>query len=254
MHDELVQASVLPIYGFPIDVVRLLTGESNEYKSSQGRHRLERDRRLALGEYAPGQDIVVDDRVYESVAILRPNDLEQKYYWVCKNCNNFKASNQEEPVDECSVCGWIPNPPSAAKMKPYKVPKAFTTDWTTEPRVTPHTKPLRQPTSQVFLAKDGENPEAYKSDFYKLIVSQGGTFFLANQGILGKGRGFTKEGFAICQSCGRDLSELVQKQRATNSTKNAVQNRLQTRNYHYLLINIQLQVEIVQEVDSHLFI
>ncbi|BAY95857.1 MULTISPECIES: DEAD/DEAH box helicase [unclassified Tolypothrix] len=219
LHDELVQASVLPIYGFPIDVVRLLTGESNEYKSSQGRHRLERDRRLALGEYAPGQDIVVDDRVYESVAILRPNDLEQKYYWVCKNCNNFKASNQEEPVDECSVCGWIPNPPSAAKMKPYKVPKAFTTDWTTEPRVTPHTKPLRQPTSQVFLAKDGENPEAYKSDFYKLIVSQGGTFFLANQGILGKGRGFTKEGFAICQSCGRDLSELVQKQRATNSTK-----------------------------------
>lgn len=219
LHDELVQASILPIYGFPIDVVRLLTGESNERKSSQGRHRLERDRRLALGEYAPGQNIVVDDRVYQSVGILRPNELEQKYYWVCKSCNNFKASNQEELVEECPVCGWEPTPAAAAKMKPYKIPKAFTTDWTVEPKVTPYIKPLRQPTSQVFLAQDGENPQLFKTDFYKLIASQGGTFFLANQGIIGKGRGFTKQGFAICQTCGRDLSELIQKHSKERNTQ-----------------------------------
>ncbi|KAB8313912.1 DEAD/DEAH box helicase [Tolypothrix campylonemoides VB511288] len=221
LHDELVQASVLPIYGFPIDVVRLLTGESNEFKSSQGKHRLERDRRLALGEYAPGQDIVVDDRVYQSVGILRPRDLEQKYYWVCKNCNNFQSSSQEGFVEECSVCGWEPTPASAKKMKLYKVPKAFMTDWTTTPKVTPYTKPQRQPTSQVFLANDGENPEnlSHESGFYSLIVSQGGKFFLANQGLLGNGKGFNKEGFAICQNCGKDLSELVQKEREANNKK-----------------------------------
>ncbi len=221
LHDELVQASVLPIYGFPIDVVRLLTGESNEFKSSQGKHRLERDRRLALGEYAPGQNIVVDDRVYQSVGILRPRDLEQKYYWVCKNCNNFQSSSQERIVEECSVCGWEPTPVSAKKMKLYKVPKTFTTDWTTTPKVTPYIKPQRQPTSQVFLANDGENPKPLsdESGLYSLIVSQGGKFFLANQGLLGNGKGFNKEGFAICQNCGKDLSELVQKEREANNKK-----------------------------------
>ncbi|WP_236739162.1 DEAD/DEAH box helicase [[Phormidium ambiguum] IAM M-71] len=221
LHEELVQASILPIYGFPIDVVRLLTGESNEFKSSQGRHRLERDRRLALGEYAPGQEIVVDDRVYQSVGILRPNDLEKKYYWVCKNCNHFQASTVEEVVEECPVCGWEPTPATAQKMKAYKVPKAFTTDWTATPKVTPYTKPQRQPTSQVFLAKDGdeENREKFldESGIYSLTVSQSGRFFLANQGVLGNGKGFNKQGFAICQSCGKDLSEMVKKEREANN-------------------------------------
>ncbi|WP_242056781.1 MULTISPECIES: DEAD/DEAH box helicase [Oscillatoriales] len=219
LHDELVQASILPIYGFPIDVVRLLTGESNQFKSSQGRHRLERDRRLALGEYAPGQEIVVDDRVYQSVGILRPNDLEKKYYWVCKNCNHFRASTVEEVMEECPVCGWEPTPATAQKMKAYKVPKAFTTDWTATPKVTPYTKPQRQPTSQVFLANDGENIEevAHESGMYSLTVSQSGRFFLANQGVLGNGKGFNRQGFAICQTCGKDLSDMVKKEREANS-------------------------------------
>ena len=219
LHDELVKAAVLPIYGFPIDVVRLLTGENNEFKSSQDKHRLERDRRLALGEYAPGQEIVVDNRVYRSVGILRPQDLEQKYYWVCEKCNNFKTSQQEDIVEECLVCSCKPSSASAKKMKLYKIPKTFTTDWTTVPQVTPYFKPQRQPTSQVFLANDGDNPQAISTDFYELTISQGGTFFLANSGVLGSGRGFNKQGFAICKNCGRDLSEQVQQERVSKKGK-----------------------------------
>ncbi|MBU7584145.1 MAG: DEAD/DEAH box helicase [Nostoc sp. TH1S01] len=218
LHDQLVQASILPIYGFPIDVVRLLTGESDEFKSSQGKHRLERDRRLALGEYAPNQDIVVDDRVYQSVGLLRPSDLQEKYYWVCKNCNNFTSSIQEPEVDQCSVCKCEPTP-AARKMKLYKVPKAFTTDWLVVPKVTPYTKPQRQLTSQVFLAQSGEDQEQLEHEFYKLTVNKGGTLFLANQGSIGRGKGFSKEGFAICQYCGRDFSEWLQKQREERNTK-----------------------------------
>lgn len=220
LHDELVQASILPIYGFPVDVVRLLTGEreSNEFKSSQGKHRLERDRRLALGEYAPGQEIVVDDRVYKSVGITRPKELENKYYWVCKECNHFHSSPMQVSIEECRVCKWEPNP-SYQKMKLYKIPKSFMTDWSTTAKVTPYLKPQRQPTSQVFLAQDGEDIELIQNDFYDLKVSSNGTFFLANQGSLGRGKGFDKQGFAICQNCGRDLSELVQKERELNSNR-----------------------------------
>ncbi|KYC41676.1 DEAD/DEAH box helicase [Scytonema hofmannii PCC 7110] len=218
LHDELVQASILPIYGFPIDVVRLLTGESNEYKSSQGKHRLERDRRLALGEYAPGQEIIVDDRVYQSVAIVRPGDLEQEYYWICHNCNHFLRSNQPVAIDECPVCNVEPST-AAKKMKAYKVPKAFCTEWTATPKVTPYTKPQRQPTSQVFLAGEGEKAEEFShSGFYFLTTSQGGRFFLANQG-LAPGKGFNKQGFAICKTCGYNLSERVQIANQTNNSK-----------------------------------
>jgi ATP-dependent helicase YprA (DUF1998 family) len=220
LYDELVQASILPIYGFPIDVVRLLTGESNEYKSSQGKHRLERDRRLALGEYAPGQEIVVDDRVYQSVGIVRPGDLEQEYYWICQNCNCFRRASQPNIIDECPVCNVEPSTAARKQMKAYKVPKAFCTDWTTTPKVTPYTKPQRQPTSQVFLAGEGEKSEEFShSDLYVLTTSQGGRFFLANQGLLGTGKGFNKQGFAICKTCGYNLSEKLPIASQTNNSK-----------------------------------
>ena len=223
LHDELVKAAVLPIYGFPIDVVRLLTGESNEFKSSKGKHRLERDRRLALGEYAPGQKIVVDNKVYRSVGLVRPQELEQKYYWVCRQCNYFTTSQQEDCVDECQLCGYEPSSANAKKMKLYKQPKAFTTDWATSAKVTPYFKPQRQPTSQVFLANDGDNAEETATNLYKLNISQGGTFFLANSGVIGKGRGFDKQGFAICKSCGLDLSDRVQPKETKSKGKKGKQ-------------------------------
>ncbi|OYE00768.1 DEAD/DEAH box helicase [Nostoc sp. 'Peltigera membranacea cyanobiont' 232] len=214
LHNELAQASILPIYGFPIDVVRLLTGESNEYNSAQGKHRLERDRRLALGEYAPDQEIIVDDRMYKSVGILKPTELEQKFYWVCQNCNHFLDANTgDELVESCPVCGDEPSSPAAKKMKLYKVPKAFTTDWEKLPEVTPYIKPQRQPVSQIFLINDGDLSETLPPQLglYTLTVSKGGNFFLANQGSYGKDKGFDRKGFAICTTCGRDLSDLLPK-------------------------------------------
>jgi len=221
LHEELAQASILPIYGFPVDVVRLLTGESNVYNSAQGRHRLERDRRLALSEYAPDQEIVVDDRVYKSVGILKPAELEKKYYWVCQNCNHFlRSDKQEDLVESCPVCGHEPSSAAAKKSKLYKIPKAFSTDWEKQPQVTPFMKPQRQPISQIFLINEGDTAETLQpSELYTLSVSQGGNFFLANQGSLGKGKGFDKQGFPICNFCGRDLSDLVRQEREQNNKR-----------------------------------
>ncbi|MCA6557843.1 MAG: DEAD/DEAH box helicase, partial [Pseudanabaena sp. M114S2SP2A07QC] len=211
LHDELVQASILPIYGFPIDVVRLLTGESNEYKSSQGKHRLERDRRLALGEYAPGQDVVVDDRVYSSVGIHSPRNLERKYYWVCKNCNHFiEFKTPENEIDQCPVCQHRPTSAVDKVINEYKVPKAFVTDWAATAKVTPYLKPIRQLTSQVFLANPGlVQKTSSVENICQLTVNQNGTFFLANKGQ--RNFNFTKQGFHTCESCGLDVSEQVRK-------------------------------------------
>lgn len=201
LHEQLVQGNILPIYGFPIDVVSLLTGESNEYNSDQGKHRLQLDRRFALKEYAPEQEIIVDDRVYKSVGILKPAQLESQFYWVCQNCSNFITDKNKDNVDKhlitkksennvskhCPVC----DAKTSSSAKLYKIPKAFITDWEKLPQVTPYTKPQRQISSQTFLISDGDSPEKFSSklDLYNLTVSKGGKFFLANQGSLGYGKG-----------------------------------------------------------------
>ena len=182
LHEELAKASILPIYGFPIDVVQLLTRDSKQYSQGQGKHRLQRDRRLALGEYAPGQEVVVDDRVHTSVGILRPDDLPNRFYWVCQSCNFFMAASTKEELQnrlgyddpQCPVCKSHPSNTIEKTPRPYKIPKAFTTDWGEQPKVTPYSKPMRQPTSQVFLAQEGDNAEPHSSEFFELIVSQGG--------------------------------------------------------------------------------
>jgi len=88
------------------------------------------------------------------------------------------------------------------KAKQYRVPTAFVTDQTQAPRVTPYEKPMRQPTSQVFLSQDGSNSQEFSipNQPYSLTCSQNGLFFLAN-------RGKSDQGFAICNFCGRDLSD-----------------------------------------------
>lgn len=203
LHDELARASILPIYGFPIDVVRLMTGNVE-------RHRLERDRRMALGEYAPNQEVVVDDRVHTSVGVVSPHKLEKRYYWVCYHCNYFDSDVQQK--DFSSGCPCCAKPPRfrEGKAKPYKIPNTFTTYWSKPAKVTPYTKPLRQPTSQVFLAQEGQEREPIgDATLYRLTYSQGGCFFLSNQGSIEKGKGFKNRGFALCQMCGRDLTKEV---------------------------------------------
>lgn len=216
LHDELARASILPIYGFPIDVVRLMTGNVE-------RHRLERDRRMALGEYAPNQEIVVDDRVHTSVGVVSPHKLEKRYYWVCHHCNYFDSDVQQK--DFSSGCPCCAKPPRfrEGKAKPYKIPNTFTTHWSKPAKVTPYTKPVRQPTSQVFLAQEGKEPELIgDATLYRLTYSQGGYFFLSNQGSIEKGKGFKNRGFALCKMCGRDLTkEVLEQEEAKKAKKKA---------------------------------
>lgn len=241
LHESLARASILPIYGFPIDVVQLLTRDTKQFKRGQGKHRLQRDRRLALGEYAPGQKVVVDDRVHSSVGMLRPEDLPSRYYWVCQSCNSFKDASTKQDIagllgvssgdPKCPVC-QVKLSAADQKVRVYKIPKAFVTDWSEQPKVTPYRKPTRQPTSQVFLAHDGENVERPQpTPFFELIVSQGGKFFLSNQGPLQGRRGFKNQGFAICKSCGRDLSEMV-RQNQNNSQRKQAQSSRQLEHVH----------------------
>jgi ATP-dependent helicase YprA (DUF1998 family) len=235
LHDVLAQASILPIYGFPIDVVQLLTQRNDTRLWGSGGHRLQRDRRLALTEYAPGQEVVVDDRVHTSVAVVRPIDLETRFYWVCERCNAFVDRSSQADIKShlenesgdlyCQVCGVDVKEGKAGVGRAYVIPRAFSTNWSETPKITPFRKPLRQPTSQVFLAKeqldqDNDLPVTQINKFYQLVTSRSGVFFLSNQGPRGRAGSFASSGYKLCKFCGLDLSSQVMSKSGRNQRGN----------------------------------
>ena len=240
LHDVLAQASILPIYGFPIDVVQLLTQRNDTWVGGTGGHRLQRDRRMALTEYAPGQDIVVDDRVHRSVAVVRPIDLVTRYYWVCDQCSVFvNKSNQadikkhlETPSGdlECRVCGAEVKEGKLGVGRAYVIPRSFSTNWSETPKTTPFRKPLRQPTSQVFLMPEDadENVDqrrnvckSISTKFFSLATNLGGDFFLSNQGPRGRTGSFATSGYWLCKYCGLDLSSQVKSSNSRTRRSNS---------------------------------
>jgi hypothetical protein len=135
--------------------------------------------------------------------------LPTRYYWVCSACNYFTTTPTKENYDQCPICQVSPKA-IEKQSRPYKIPKAFVTDWNETPKVTPYSKPTRQPTSQVFLIpEETENSTEKQYPLFELSIVQGGKFFLSNQGHLDKGKGIKNKGFPLCKFCGRDLSNCL---------------------------------------------
>lgn len=102
----LAENGVLPKYGFPTDLVELhvpIQEQSIEEKAL----RLQRGLRQAIQEYAPGNEIIADKRVWKSTGIRRPRErkLEVRSFGKCPECETFAW-----PIDdlsgsvECKIC------------------------------------------------------------------------------------------------------------------------------------------------------
>jgi len=100
----LASRNVLPKYGFPVDVVPLeLSGDSSVVA---GDLELDRDLRLAIGDYAPGSTVVAGGHLWRSEGLRRQRERELPVYkWrLCKECGAFR-SKLGDPGVECPQCG-----------------------------------------------------------------------------------------------------------------------------------------------------
>ncbi|MDX8416450.1 helicase C-terminal domain-containing protein [Absicoccus intestinalis] len=102
--DALSKHCVVPKYGFPIDVVELevyIDGKRNNDIN------LTRDLRIAISEYAPGSEVIVDGEKYTSEYIILPKtgDFPRNFIYKCPTCEtvNIFASDQEK--HKCRCCG-----------------------------------------------------------------------------------------------------------------------------------------------------
>ncbi|MDA9478896.1 hypothetical protein XI03_31295 [Bradyrhizobium sp. CCBAU 65884] len=110
----LSRSAVIPTYSFPVHSIRLEISENrataDESRFAQGASlQLDRDAALAIGEYAPGAEVVAGGRIWTSRGIVRRSKeyMPDKYYRICKSCGHpeihFQRSEFGIVCEQCSA-------------------------------------------------------------------------------------------------------------------------------------------------------
>ena len=127
--DSLSTYCVIPKYGFPVDLVELQVYENGK---KINKYDLNRDLRIAISEYAPDSEVIVDGNKYTSKYITLPktSQLMHHYFCKCPECKKMNVSVSDSSTTECKYCG---NPIGNVKREYYIDPEyGFKTGQTKE--------------------------------------------------------------------------------------------------------------------------
>lgn len=95
---------VIPKYGFPVDVVDLQIYNNgvpvNKYDMS-------RDLKVAISEYAPDSEVIVDGNKYTSkyIALKKQAEFSKNYFCTCSTCKKINVFLSRSDNTECRYCG-----------------------------------------------------------------------------------------------------------------------------------------------------
>ena len=147
----LASQGVLPKYGFPVDVVGLRT----EHVADQTARKLDltRDLRLAIGEYAPGSQVVAGKKIWTSGGLHRlPGKEWPRYqYEVCRSCGRF----HRQATDDLSLCEGCGEPLLGGAWGEHGTlvtPKFGFVARPEEPRTSGEARPQRGYASRVYFS------------------------------------------------------------------------------------------------------
>ena len=116
--------NVIPGYGFPVDNVELYIYNYDKQEMNE-EYNLSRNLSIAISEYAPGSEIIVDERKYTSRYLFLPYtnySLPTTYYCECNKChtiNTHKDKNHFIPGVTCKYCS---SPLPTSDVKHYITP------------------------------------------------------------------------------------------------------------------------------------
>ncbi len=190
---------LMPKYGFPTEVVELKV-RSDSKKASQVE--LDRDMKLALSEFAPGNQVVANGRVWTSRGIVLPTGdrkLHEFQYWHCDACHYFSAGRvvatehtDSEPETKMCRCGKVIQP----KWYIYSE-FGFTTAVGKGDQIGERRPPMKS-YSHVFFHEDAEKSTAFVpiGNFPRIVYREGGQGWIH---VINDNRG---DGFYICMFCG----------------------------------------------------
>jgi hypothetical protein len=203
--DFLATHTVIPKYGFPVDVVELTPlNKTPEAKNIQ----LERDLRIAISEFAPESQVVANGFIWESAGIRLVRDRTWPIYWyaICPSCRKFdmKEGTTEDvpPTFTCKSCKNIIARPNTKFITPIF---GFVTNKEQDPQIPGESRPKREYTTRPYFF-DYKEPIEKEFEIGKLKIK----CRYSTQGelaVICKGR--KGMGFWICFSCGAAFSNRI---------------------------------------------
>jgi hypothetical protein len=213
--DVLIEKGILPRYAFPVDVVALWLNKPTQWNRGE---EIQRDLTIALSEYAPGADVIVDGKIHKSVGLYTPFVQSPDYspsgwYYECNKCHHVQFATTDESIAQptwttCSMCGEkVGGNPHYAIM-PAIVPKGFRTNWSwkdfTRYRGEGQDKAGFASSAQLVAGERAERG-ALQFDQRMFVHNRTGDLFVVNRG---PSDADDAPGFEICPQCGADINSL----------------------------------------------
>lgn len=207
---SLADRGFLPGHGFPTDVVSFMPGK--EFKAPQdlpqdGSRQFrtagpQRSLDLAIRDYAPGSEIVLDGLVHRSAGVTlnwkRPASDENiaeiqslRHFWKCEDCGTSDTRRGGRP-GSCDNCGC-----EQLDSVEFLRPAGFSVDPRTRAHADTEVLSYIPPEDPVVSARDAMWRNLPVPDLGRYRCSREGLVYYSNRG--GRG-GF---GYAVCLQCGR---------------------------------------------------
>jgi len=201
--DFLASHTVIPKYGFPVDVVELAT---LSHIPASKNIRLERDLRIAISEFAPSSQVVANGYIWESAGLRVVKNRTWPIYWyaTCPECKRFYIQggmvNDKPPSMLCEAHGEI----SDKEVHKFITPVfGFVTSKDYEPQKPSESRPKREFTTRpYFFGYERPEEKQFSIGRFKIKCRYSSDGELA---VVCKGR--KSKGFWICFTCGAAFSE-----------------------------------------------
>ncbi len=201
--EVLINEGLLPKYAFPIDVVSLWVNK--EFLNPNRERGIQRDLSIALSEFAPGAEIVVNKKMYTVSGLYSPFETNINYVpkdriIECNNCGAIVENMVGSALpNQCSVCGF-----NDFNANDYIRPKGFCSDWSIPDNGRKYRGGGRERAGYTSYAKlsiganafDAGQVSSFSKHLYTLVKEE-------NLHIANKGK--NNQGFIICSKCGRNL-------------------------------------------------
>lgn len=206
----LVNLGFLPGHGFPTDVVSFVVPtdprnapKTEEEEGSRFNAYPQRQLDIAIREYAPGSEVVLDGLVYKSAGVTlnwkQPATAEAVHQvqalmwrWKCETCGESGSQrNRDLAKLSCPVCGTGP-----ANWFEYLQPAGFAVDQQAEAHADADVVTYVPPEPNAVSAHDGNWEPLPQGLPGRRRATREGTVFFCNAGPDG-------DGYDICLRCGR---------------------------------------------------
>lgn len=208
----------LPGYGFPTDVVNLKTYNIEDFKHRKRANKDKsrddsvfsykemptRDLSMAIREYAPGSQLVVDGRVYRSAGVSlqwhadgQKNEVQKlDIAWRCRKCGAAGVKENAYANSSSLRCSICHEPIHLSERKDVLRPSGFVTDF--------YESTSNDISTQKYIRVEQPRISLNSSDEIALPDSRCGFIRAGHNGsVFFHSSGENETGYAVCLRCGR---------------------------------------------------